>query len=129
MTSCMTNLSNEQWRPIPGWEEHYEVSDHGRVRTKKYDQRMMTLHEWDGYLLVWLRKGGTVHKKYRIHRLVALTFLPIPEEESDVLVVNHKDRNRQNNHVTNLEWATYSENTHHYHHDNKLKAGNVDMPF
>lgn len=58
-----------------------------------------------GYGMIKIRKKG-----YMVHRLVAETFLPNPDHKP---VVNHKDLNRKNNDVSNLEWVTYSENSYH----------------
>ena len=74
-----------------------------------------------GYLAVDLRKYGIVYKRY-IHILVAEQFLGftvgLPLNER--LIVNHKDGNKINNHYSNLEWVTYSENNQHAY-DNNLK--------
>lgn len=58
-----------------------------------------------------LCKNGKVYYK-KVHRLVAETFIPNPK---NLRCVNHKDGNKKNNHVSNLEWATNSENTKHMH--------------
>lgn len=137
----MKSRDNEQWMDVREFEGSYQVSDRGRVKSLPHKgspskvELIMKLHEDNGYLSVWLRKPG-VNKKIRLHRLVALHFLPLPPNPAE-LVVNHKDRDRHNNTVANLEWATYSENTQHYVEDDKVKAGNqkieyataADIPF
>lgn len=132
---------DEQWKEIIGFEGLYEVSNHGRVRSlaknhyKARETKIMAVHKDNGYYSVWLRKPGGIHKKCRIHRVVAVAFLESPTAAITDLVVNHKDRDRTNNHVSNLEWATYSENANHYIEDDKVKAGNqkimtaADIPF
>lgn len=62
-----------------------------------------------GYFYVNLSNNGKM-KTFKIHRLVAESFLP---NHSNLPIVNHKDGNKQNNHVDNLEWCTHSENTKH----------------
>jgi hypothetical protein len=62
-----------------------------------------------GYFSISLSLNGKI-KTYRIHRLVALAFLPNPENKK---TVNHKDGNKENNNECNLEWATYLENNTH----------------
>jgi len=64
-----------------------------------------------GYLVVGLRKQG-VQKRWRVNRLVAIAFIPNTENKPQV---NHKDTNKKNNYVDNLEWATNSENMQHAH--------------
>ena len=95
----------ETWRPIPGWLS-YEVSDLGNVRHiggKPVSQGTTT----KGYLVVRL---NTPRSTARVHRLVALVFLaPAHTQET----VNHKDGDKKNNKVSNLEWATRRENTLH----------------
>lgn len=98
-----------EWRPVPGYEGIYEVSDRGRIRTIEtglIHNRPVSPH---GYVVVTLHKNG-VPKSWRVHRLVALAFLPNPENKPDV---NHIDCDRANNVLSNLEWATKIENMGH----------------
>jgi NUMOD4 motif-containing protein/HNH endonuclease len=105
----------EMWRPAAGFEEYYEVSDHGRVRRIKpakgalLGRCLKPKPTYKGYLLVNLSIGAKMHKK-SIARMVAKTFLPNPENKPEV---NHKDGNKKNNRVRNLEWATTKENANH----------------
>lgn len=108
----------EIWKDISGFEGHYQVSNLGNVRSlvgwnghktverKKVLKPSMTT---TGYWKVKLVKDGA-RKDYRIHRLVALSFL---EKEDGKDVVNHKDGNKLNNDVQNLEWCTQKENIDH----------------
>lgn len=123
----MRNPINEQlekWRPVVGYEGHYEVSSLGRVRSlerpkvdrlgRKYLIPNRILRQYpcpQGYMKVKLYQEG-VGKTQRVHRLVALAFLEAPAAP---LEVNHLDRNMANNHVANLEWSTRSENMVHAH--------------
>lgn len=109
----------EVWKEVPGYEGKYEVSNHGNVRAMpkcnwktKYcwPQREMKLHVHNnGYAVVWLRKPGK-HQKFFVHRLVAMAFFE-PVEGSEF--VNHKNKDRLNNHVDNLEYCTHKENCDH----------------
>lgn len=97
----------EQWQDIPGYEGLYQVSTLGRIKSNR---SIKSLHiDKGGYLTVWLCKDS-IQKNYKAHRLVALAFIPNPENKA---TVNHIDGNKQNNCVENLEWATHSENINH----------------
>jgi hypothetical protein len=107
----------ERWVAI---DDVYEVSDHGRVRSvdrtvmksdgKAYflKGRLLVNMNDRGYMQVSLGRGK--NQSAKIHRLVALAFIPNPENK---ITVNHIDGNKSNNHVSNLEWATYKENNNH----------------
>ena len=97
----------EKWRDIPGYEGLYQVSSEGRI---KRGDRIKSLHiDHGGYCTVCLSKHS-VQKNLKVHRLVAIAFIPNPDEKK---TVNHKDGNKKNNCVSNLEWATHSENVIH----------------
>ena len=117
----------EIWKDIKGFEGHYQVSNLGRVKSlewtyysgqghyakKVQPEKILSqkISKRTGYCIVLLY-GDKRH--YRtVHRLVAETFLP---EVKGKDIVNHKDGNKQNNNVENLEWSTYSENTIHALH-------------
>lgn len=99
------------WKDIKGYEGIYQVSDDGRVRRIYDTVPPKILKGKDGlYPNVTLSVG--CHKKsFNIHRLVAETFLEIPEGKN--MEVNHKDGNKWNNDVSNLEWVTQNENITH----------------
>jgi hypothetical protein len=121
---------DEIWKPIPGYEGYYEVSNTGKVRSltrtvimKDGKPRPIKGRELkpkinNGYPTVNLSKNGTV-KTIRIHRLVALTFIPNPD---NLPIINHKDENKQNNNVNNLEWCTYEYNNNY---GNNAPAKNI----
>ena len=105
---------NEIWNPVPGYENHYEVSNTGKVKSLKYKKHRIMSYSMVGrpgneYPSVTLTLNN-IHKRFYIHKLVAMTFLPNPECKPQV---NHKDRNKTNNHVENLEWVTAKENMKH----------------
>ena len=104
----------ETWKEIAGYEELYEVSDQGRVKSLNYNHtgkekilkpRMNSC----GYFLVQLCKDGVV-KQCLIHRLVAEAFIPNP---NNLETVNHKDEVKTNNVASNLEWMSQKDNTNY----------------
>lgn len=100
-----------------GYKGIYQVSNLGQIKSipRKYvtKERLLNQYNRNGYLCV-----GLQGPKYRyVHILVAEAFIPNPENKP---TVNHKDGNKHNNRVDNLEWATYSENLKHAL-DNGLK--------
>ena len=100
-------------RAITGYNGNYFVSDDGVVfsrprRGSKGGALLQQLNS-NGYLCVDLRLGKK-KKKELVHRLVALAFLENPENK---LCVNHKDGNKKNNSVENLEWCSHSDNMKH----------------
>ena len=97
----------ESWVDIVGFEGLYEVSDQGRVRR---DGRILKPQKYrGGYLDVALSKNGIV-KRGKIHRLVASAFIPNPNNYPQV---NHKDENKTNNAVSNLEWCDSKYNNNY----------------
>lgn len=124
----------EIWKDISGWEGRYQVSNLGRVKSlarnvrstpfgkgeglKPIPEKTVALQDRNGYDSVYLsrmeKKGGVsvrIRKRYNVHRLVAEVFIPNPENKPQV---NHIDRDKKNNNVNNLEWATGSENQRHW---------------
>ena len=103
----------EIWKPIKDYE-NYQISNFGRVKSLNYNRTgkeriLKSLMDRYGYLLVNLCKNGDV-KKFKIHRLVAIAFIPNPENLPEV---NHKDECKTNNRVENLEWCTSFYNTNY----------------
>lgn len=106
--------SMEQWKAVAGYEGLYEVSNFGRVKSLGNDKKKKEKILSPGvnsreYLKIGLRKDRT-RVTHSIHRLVAAAFIDNPDGKR---TVNHKDGNKKNNNVTNLEWATDSENVKH----------------
>ncbi len=98
-------LENEKWLPIKDYEGGYQVSDHGRIRGK-FGLRKIT-DNGAGYKNVSLKKQGCKQKVVYVHRLTAQHFITNPD---NLPQVNHKDGNKSNNHVDNLEWVSPSQN-------------------
>ena len=97
----------EIWEDINGYDGKYQVSTWGRVRGASGIMKPYKNHK--GYLKIGLLKDGK-RNKHRVNRLVAQTFIPNP---SFLPEVNHKDGNKENNSVTNLEWVSGSMNREH----------------
>lgn len=133
-------MNDEIWRNIPNYEGLYKVSNLGRVRSVDrlvtYKNGVHHLHKGklisydtdvNGYYYIYLYKHGK-RKAFKVHRLVALAFISNPHHYP---CINHKDENRQNNNVNNLEWCTVKYNNNYGHHaikerksmlNNKLKS-------
>lgn len=107
----------ELWKTFKGYENCYEVSNMGRIRSLRTGNIIKQRANSLGYLSVSLKKDRK-SKEYRVNRLVALTFLDNPENKPEV---NHKDGNKKNNCITNLEWVTHKENMIHARKNNLIK--------
>jgi len=119
--SDQSDINGEMWKPVPGFEYYYLCSDFGRIKSidrivvyrngktkKMYGRILKPGNDKDGYLKVTFSING-VHKHFRVNRVVALTFIGVSE-----LGTNHKDGNKKNNKLSNLEYGTQKENVHHY---------------
>lgn len=103
------DLPGEIWRDVVGYEGKYKVSNKGRVKTFQRKIIRILIPKNEEYFSVDLSKFGK-QKIILVHRLVAKAFIPNPENKP---FVNHKDGNKLNNCVENLEWSTVAENTQH----------------
>lgn len=113
----------EVWGDIEEYKELYQVSNCGNVRSLNYNKTkkirvLKTIISNSGYIQVGLHKGGNM-KLCTIHRLVAQAFIPNP---NNLPIVNHKDYNKSNNHVDNLEWCSYKYNNNYG--DRNIKLSN-----
>ena len=107
-------MQKEVWKDIPGYETLYQVSNFGQVKSLNYrrsgKERILKQGlEYQGYYRVCLRKNNK-NNWFLVHRLVATAFIP---NHDNLPCVNHKDENKDNNHVDNLEWCTYQYNNNY----------------
>lgn len=103
-------MESKQWRsvPIPEYADYYLVSNYGDIYSIR-SGRCLTPKSTLGYFRVVLSVGG-ITKNYSIHRLVALAFIPNPDNKP---TVNHINEIKTDNYVGNLEWATHLEQNVH----------------
>lgn len=115
----------ETWKDIKGYEGKYQVSNTGLIKSlpklkgkgRGYLTKEIILSpkkDRYGYLVVCLRKDNKNHH-FTVHRLVASAFVPNLHNKP---IINHKDGNKLNNNVENLEWCTVQENTKHAYDNN-----------
>ena len=125
---------NEKWKPVVGYEGFYEVSDTGKIKTlgrtiQQKDGRTRTIKSKvmkdrtnnRGYHIISLNTGNS-KKDHLVHRLVAMAFLPNPDNLEQV---NHIDGNKDNNSVSNLEWC---DQTHNMKEAYKLGLRKATLP-
>lgn len=128
--------THEEWRPVVGLEETYEVSNLGRIRSLRrvvpcgpdrwrgVPSRVLTpSYTPDGYQMVSVSDYlQDLHSRtVRVHRIVAFAFIGPPPTPQHV--INHKDHDRRNNCVDNLEWVTLGENIRHAQRAGRLAHG------
>ena len=97
----------EIWKDIPGYEGRYQASNLGRIKSVKSQTIMSNKRSDNDYIIVNLCKDGK-KRSFTAHRLIAKTFLPNPD---NLPCVNHKNENKQDNRVDNLEWCSQSYNS------------------
>ena len=129
-------MVKEVWKPILGFEGYYEVSNLGNVRSVSREKVVQSKNQYgsyckkivikgkqlklvsdkDGYKIITAYKGSH-HYTLKVHREVAKAFLPNPQ---NLPQVNHKDENKANNSVDNLEWCTCRYNVNYGNHNSKI---------
>lgn len=117
-------MENEIWKDIPGFEGVYQASNKGRIKSvsridlggRVWKERLLSIiTDKLGYKRVGLHHGD-YHKNRPVHRLVAMAFIPNPNNYPQI---NHKDENPGNNNVENLEWCDYLYNRNYGHRNEK----------
>lgn len=138
--STIENLEGEIWKDIKNYEGLYQVSNYGRVKSleryteyqnclsndrigikSKVNGKIMVGTIRFGYHYVGLTKNGKT-KHFRVHRLVAEAFI---ENPNNLPIINHKDENKQNNRVDNLEWCDCKYNLNYGNSRKKLSTSMV----
>lgn len=121
----------EQWVQIQDYPSYY-VSNYGRIKSYKHDKKVGKIINGTinskGYCMIGLYKDNKEILK-PVHRLVAEAFIP---KIIDKDLINHKDGNKTNNKVENLEWVNNSENIYHAYHElgfnpNGIKIFQIDI--
>lgn len=125
----------DKWKPLEIEGQKLLISDGGQICRERLignmtiNQLMPLTKSKTGYVSLGITVNGKT-KRFYVHRLVGLAFIPNPDHKPQI---NHKDLDKSNNDVSNLEWCTASENINHYH-DNKVislvdrkLAGSVDV--
>jgi hypothetical protein len=102
-------MEKEIWRDIPGYEDFYQVSSFGKIKSKRQNKIMSLKTDMRGYKRIRLYNENG-QKTYSVHRIVASTFIENPENKPEV---NHKNKIKTDNRVLNLEWSTVAENLEH----------------
>lgn len=119
MANSIIQDKKEIWKDIKGYKGLYQVSNLGRIKSIKKEYIFKENKNGNGYRIVTLTKNK-IEKSFSVHQLVANHFIP---NSNNLPQVNHKDGNKMNNDVDNLEWCTQSDNMKHAYL-NKLEIKN-----
>lgn len=117
----------EEWKDIKDYEGLYQVSNWGRVKSLNYrktgkSKLMKLMKNKKGYLTVVFHKNGE-YKRYLVHRLVAEHFIPNPD---NLPFINHKDEDKKNNKVGNLEWCNNEYNSNYGTRNYRISSTNTN---
>lgn len=109
---CKKMNTQEEWKAIAECNGEYYVSNHGRVKSLKFGKEriLKPAINSSGYWYIFIFVKNQKPKFCMIHKLMAVAFIPNTQNKKEV---NHKDGNKLNNNLCNLEWVTHSENMKH----------------
>ena len=110
-------MKAEIWKDILGYEGLYRISNLGNVMSVKRKKLIKSDKRKDGYIQVHLVKNKKMHNCL-LHRLLAIAFI---DNTNNYEFINHKDGNKSNNVITNLEWCTKKENILHAYNNGLIK--------
>ena len=122
---------DKRWKDVVSYEEYFMVSNHGDIWSKRTNKLLKQTLNKNGYPCVASKIGGRKGKAIclKVHRVVAEVFLESPDKELTdwaedsyygVVQINHIDGNKENNHISNLEWCSGKENIQHALDNNLL---------
>lgn len=101
------DLDGEEWKPLIGWEDLYEASNYGRIKSSWHNTIINGCYDKDGYRKITLTNKDGEQTTYRKCRLVAMTWIPNPDNKPEI---DHINTIRDDDRVENLRWCTSKEN-------------------
>ena len=110
-------METVEWKEIKGFE-NYSISNNAQIKNNSTGRILkQNQNKSTGYMQVAVSPNGRhgKHKLFRVHREFALAWIPNPDNKP---TINHKDCNKTNNNIENLEWASYQEYTQHAYDNN-----------
>lgn len=114
-------MIKEIWKDIPNYEDLYQASNLGRIKSLNFNgtgkEKIRSIQTTGNYNHIILYKNGK-RKNFSIQKLIALTFIPNPNNYKEI---NHKDENTRNNNVNNLEWCNHNYNINYGNRTKKMK--------
>lgn len=122
------DFQGEEWLAVVNYEGLYEVSSHGRIKSlgnsNSRKEKIMRQQIRNGYMSVELSKKDQKAKKFFVHRLVAIAFIPNPENKEQC---NHENGDKMDNRLENLNWMTPKENIAHAIAHGLMKKSNKPL--
>lgn len=115
---------NEIWKDIEEYEGLYQVNSLGQIKNVRHNHILKGHKMKNGYITVMLSKNKK-HKRKYVHRIVAETFL---DNTDNYKIVNHKDFNRTNNNLNNLEWCSQKYNVLYSYLNNRMPLPPAQKP-